>query len=252
MKLSTKAETALTKVVEQFRQGDLSPLVKVVRLQLPANAPASQWTFSNRVLAYYQTGELDCRGYRQWQQVGRQVKKGARAAFILRPMTVKNPDPDGEEERKVIGFTTVPVFPLGVTEGEALPGYEPAELPPLVEVAERLGIGVAYKTLPGAHGSYQPATDEIALGDHSAATFFHELAHAAHKRVDGRLQGGQHEAQETVAELSAAVLMELYGLGDHTGSAWQYISQYADDALVAIVKAMSKVGEVLHLLLAEI
>ena len=77
MKLSPKAQAALDRVVNKFKQGDLSPITEVVRLRLGSEAPASRWTFSNQVLAYAQTGELDCRGYRQWQQVGRQVKKGA-------------------------------------------------------------------------------------------------------------------------------------------------------------------------------
>ena len=80
MKLSPKAQAALDRVVNTFKRGDLSPITEVVRLRLGSDAPASRWTFSNQVLAYAQTGELDCRGYRQWQQVGRQVKKGARAA----------------------------------------------------------------------------------------------------------------------------------------------------------------------------
>lgn len=250
MKLSTKAQTALDRVVDKFQQGDLSPIAQVVRLRLGSDAPASRWTFSNQVLAFVQTGELDCRGYRQWQEVGRQVKKGANAAFILRPMTVKKTNADNEEERRVIGFATVPVFPLGVTEGEALPDYTPVELPPLVDVAARMGITISYEPLPGAHGSYYPLLDQIKLADHSAATFFHELAHAAHKQVDGVLQGGQRESQETVAELTAAVLMELYDLGDHTGDAWRYIKGYADDPLAAIVKAIGKVGEIVDLLLS--
>lgn len=250
MKLSPKAQTALDRVVNQFRQGDLAPLVQVARLRMSGDTPASRWTFSNQVLAYAQTGELDCRGYRQWQEAGRQVKKGARAAYILRPMTVAGTNAKGEDERKVIGFATVAVFPLGATEGEDVPDYQPAQLPPLLDVAARLGIEVSYQPLPPDRlGDYDPRRDEIRLGTHDAATFFHELAHAAHKRVDGQLKAGQNAEQETIAELTAAVLLELYGLGDHTGSAWEYIRIYAEDPLTAIVKAVGKVGDILQLLL---
>ena len=63
------------------------------------------------------------------------------------------------------------------------------------------------------------------------------LAHAAHAKLEGKLQGGQDAGQETVAEFTAAVLMHLYGLGDRTGNCWKYIQYYASDPLQAIVKA---------------
>ena len=97
MKLSDKAQAALDRVVQQFQSGDLSPIVQVVRLQLPADCPASHWSLGNRVLAYAQSGSLDCRGYRQWQAAGRQVQKGSRAAFILAPHLVTTP---GRRERR--------------------------------------------------------------------------------------------------------------------------------------------------------
>jgi len=43
--------------------------------------------------------------------------------------------------------------------------------------------------------------------------------------------------------------MDLYELGDHSGNAWRYISQYADNPLVAITKALSTVEKVLQALI---
>ncbi len=250
-KLSEKAQASLDKVIAQFQSGDLSPISHAVRLQLDPDAPASKWTLSNRVLAYVQTGSLDCRGYRQWQTVGRQVKKGSHSAYILRPRLVKKTNAAGEEEQRLIGFATVAVFSADDTEGDPLPGYTPNEMPPLADLAVKLGIDVDYQPLPpGVYGAYSPGKDAIRLATHDEATFFHELAHAAHKRVDGQLKGGQHEDQETVAEFTAAVLMELYGIRDHSGNAWHYISIYAADPLVAITKALATVEKVLAFLLA--
>ena len=66
MKLSDKAQEALDLVVEQFKSGDLSPIVELARIQrLGEPIPSEQWTLSNRVLALIQTGSMDCRGYRQ-------------------------------------------------------------------------------------------------------------------------------------------------------------------------------------------
>jgi len=250
-KLSEKAQMSLDKVVEQFKTGDLSPICYAVRLQLDPEAPASKWTLSNRVLAYIQTGSLDCRGYHQWQAVGRQVKKGSLSAYILRPRLVKKTNADGEDEQRLIGFAPVAVFSADDTEGDPLPGYTPIKMPPLADLAAKLGIDIDYQPLPpGVYGSYQPLKDEIRLATHDEATFFHELAHAAHNRVEGELKGGQHEEQETIAEFSATVLMELYGIRDHTGNAWHYISLYAADPLVAVTKALATVEKVLAFLLA--
>jgi hypothetical protein len=255
MKLSDKAKEALDKVVEQFKSGDLSPVVKLVRIRLPQDAPAARWTFSNRVLAYAQTGSVDCRGYRQWQEAGRQVQKGSRAAFILGPVLVKRQTDDGVEEERLVGFRALAVFPIHDTEaesGEAL-DYTPRQLPPLMDVARRLGVDVAYApTRPGALGNCTPDGSAITLGSVEPVVFFHELAHAAHQRVMGRnLKGGQDPHQETTAELTAAVLMHLYGLGDRTGNCWGYVQQYNEDPLRAIMKATDEVGKVLALLLDE-
>ena len=42
MKLSPKAQAALDRVVNKFKQGDLSPITDVVRLRLGSDAPASR------------------------------------------------------------------------------------------------------------------------------------------------------------------------------------------------------------------
>src|SRR5688500_11747837 len=110
--LSPKAQGALERVIVRFQAGDLSPMVAVERLSLDPQAPAAQWSFGNRVLAYSQTGSVDCRGYRQWQAAGRQVRKGACAAYILRPKTIRRERDEEEPVTIVVGFAGVAVFPL--------------------------------------------------------------------------------------------------------------------------------------------
>jgi len=251
MKLSAKAQAALDRVVARFQAGDLGPLVAVARLRLSGDAPAVRWSLSNRVLAYLQTGSLDCRGYRQWQRVGRQVRKGARAAYILAPRTRKvtneTTGQEDQEERVMCGFLGVAVFPYEATVGDecATVAYEPAAPPPLLDVAQALGIAVAWAPLAGALGHCAADGQDLVVGSHDPAPFFHELAHAVHARLAGRLKVGQHADQEAVSELTAAVLMELYGYGDRSGNAWQYIAGYHPDPLVAITRAIGAVEEVL-------
>ncbi len=252
MQLSPEARNALDAVVAKFRSGDLAPVVEIARLRAKDGIPSDRWTLSNRILAFFQTGTLDCRGFRQWQEAGRWVKTGARAAFILAPIIRVFADPDTGEERSVLmGFRSVAVFPVDATEGKPVVSnsYAPATLPPLANVARDLGVSVEYLPLPpGRYGDCTARGDQIRLATHDEAVFFHELAHAAHARIDGKLKGGQHSDQETVAEFTSAVLMQMYGLRDHSGNAWRYISRYNADPLVAIVKALSTVEKVIALL----
>ena len=254
MKLTPKAQAALNSVVERFQSGDLSPIVEVACIRLNPDAPASHWSFNNQVLAYAQTDNLDCRGFRQWQEKGRTVQKGESAAYIFAPLTHKVKEQGDEKERMALhGFKGIPVFPytatapLPGTEDEMPLPYEPTEPPPLAGVAERLGIDVRYHPLPpDRRGDCKTDGSQINVGTHDVKTFFHELAHAVHARVNGgKLNGGQEETQETLAEFTACVLMELYGYEDRSGNAWRYIAGYSDDPMKAVMKALDTVGKVL-------
>src|SRR5690606_15517582 len=122
----------------------------------------------------------------------------------------------GEEVRRsiLVGFRSIPVFAVEDTEGEPLPevDYRPKDLPPLMEVAERLGVTVDYAPKPegGAWGWFDPTTQRIVLYTHDVKTFFHELAHAAHAKIEP-LVPGQDPRQEIIAETVALVLCRLYG-----------------------------------------
>ena len=251
MKLSEKAQSSINKVIAQFQAGDLSAISKVVRIQLDPAAPAYAWSLSNKVLAFIQAGELDCRGFHQWQELGRTVRKGSRAVYIIRPLTIKKENEDNQEERICIGFSAIPIFAASDTEGKELPYISQSQdFPPLLEVAKKFGINVAYVPVAGRMiGDTDTQGVKIRLGSHDPRIFFHELAHAIHARIEGELQGGQHTDQETIAEFTAAVLMDFYGLGDNTGNAWNYIAKYSTDPLTAITKALGTVEKILSVLL---
>jgi len=254
MTLSAKAQASINKVIEMFQNGDISAITEVARIRLDPSAPARYWSLSNKVISFIQSGELDCRGFKQWEKLGRKIKKGSHAVYILRPVTIKTlKEEDGEqkEEYSCIGFSSVPVFAASSTEGNTpLQAYQPKNLPQLIEVAKKFKISVEYvPILPDRLGDCTSDGKNIRLGSHSPAVFFHELAHAIHARIEGTLQGNQNVEQETVAEFSAAVLMDLYEYQDHSGNAWHYISHYAKDPLIAISKAMRTIEKVLEVLL---
>jgi hypothetical protein len=253
MKLSPKAQTSINKVIEKFKTGDLSPITKVVRINLDKSAPANNWSLSNKVLAFMQSEELDCRGFRQWQKVDRQIKKGSGAVYIFRPHTIKTNSDNKKDEDKTlcIGFSPVAVFPASATTGDNnISSYEPVEFPPLYDLAEKFNISIDYVPVtPDKLGDCKVDGSSIRLGSHDTRVFFHELSHGIHARIDGTLKGGQQINQETIAEFTTAVLMDFYGLEDNTGNAWEYISKYSDDPLIAITKAMGTVEKVLAVLL---
>jgi hypothetical protein len=254
MKLSPKAQTSINKVIEKFKTGDLSVVTKIARLQLATDAPVNKWSLSNKVLAFLQSDELDCRGFKQWREVGRTVKKGSSAVYILRPQLAKIEAENEDKEKNIcVGFAPIPVFAASCTDGsDSLPSYEPIKYPPLLEVAQKFGIAVEYAPIsPDKLGDCQTNGSKIRLGTHESSVFFHELTHAIHARIDGGLKNGQNSTQETIAEFTSVVLMDLYCLGDSSGKAWKYISKYSEDPLIAITKAMGTVEKVLKVLLEE-
>lgn len=51
-----------------------------------------------------------------------------------------------------------------------------------------------------------------------------------------------------MAEFTACILMDLYGYGDRSGNAWQYIANYADDPIEAVLNCLETVETVLKTL----
>jgi hypothetical protein len=260
MKLPAKAQDRLDQMVSRLRAGDLAPIRQVLTLEIDPRSPCLKWSGSNRMMAALQSDELDHRGFQQWRDAGRQVRKGARAVYIWRPKTIAREDDAGDKKTILIGFAPLAVF--GASDTIPTPGhdapltpYTPRVLPPLAAVAARLGCTLTYAPLIGARGLYRPYADHIALATHDQKTLAHELAHAAHARVlrarGETLEPGQDPHQEIVADLCAAVLMDIYELGDYSGNAWKYINAYApDDPLSAISAALRDIADVLGLILA--
>ena len=252
-----KVRKVLNVIVSKFKSGEIPEAVALASYPIP-DIPSSKWSFTNRTLMFL-AGTGDARGFRQWKEANRWVRKGAKAIYILVPCLAKNVDEEtGEEKEFLRYFKPSPVFMYEDTEGEPL-DYERIELPelPLVERAEAWGISV--KAVPGNYryrGYYSPTRREIALATPEEKTFFHELAHAGHERVKGGLAKGQDPLQEIVAELSAQALCRLVGknLADTTGNSYMYIERYAEkiglSPYSACLKVLGETEKVLNLILA--
>jgi hypothetical protein len=258
------AEQALTDVLELFESGELPERIAqtVIVRDEQYDAPSFGWSLGNQLIMML-AGTADARGFRQWKMVGRHVSKGSRAFYILAPLTRKIHETDettGEEnERKIVsGFTGLPVFRFEDTEGARLeqPDYRPATYPPLFDVAQRFGLDVQYRPFVlKFRGYYTPSdhdgSERIVLCSHEERVFFHELAHAAHKRVRGDLNGGQDPKQEIVAETVAAVLCRLYGFDGYLYDGAEYVRSYAKggNPAKAAIGVLGDVQKVLELIL---
>ncbi len=254
--MNEKVQSVLSNILERFKEPETLPKAIAYATFAPPNMPSSRWSLMNRLIMVF-SGTNDARGIKQWNQANRVVRAGSKAIYILAPV-IKTVKRDSEEEKMFLrGFRPIPVFRAEDTDGKPL-AYETYELPelPLINKAEEWGITVKtafYNTR--FLGCYSPNREEIRLASPDEFVFFHELAHAADKRVIGKLNGGQHWRQEIVAELSAQALCYLVGKQPERtlGNSYQYIERYAAEnkqsAVMACVKVLSEVEKVLKQIL---
>ena len=254
--MNDRVKKVLNVIVDNFKSGRIPEVVALASFPV-SDVPSNRWSFSNRILMFLSDTQ-DARGFSQWKDVNRWVKKGARAIYILAPCFKKKVDKKtGEEKTVLLYFKSTPVFRYEDTEGETL-HFQQLEVPnlPLLDTAKAWGISI--KAVPGNYrymGYYAPEKKEIALASPEEATFFHELAHAGHEKVNGKLKNGQDPFQEIVAELSAQALCHIVGkqINDTTGNAFKYIEKYAQKVNMtphtACLQVLAETEKVINLIL---
>jgi len=241
MKLYGKAEAVAQRILEAFEQGTVPKALAYMFIHREVECPTASWSWRNRLLVAL-NGTYDARGYRQWQEVGRQVKKGEKACHILAPKVIKAKEDDEARSIRagdsiVTGFVAVPVFGLTQTEGEPLP-HEHQDTAfidslPLVEVARAWGLDISlYNNAREVEkaGFYRRGR-RIALGVTNLATWTHELVHAGDHRLEMNSQKPGSMDNEVVAELGGAVLLECLGyeIESDRGGAYAYIRKVCEE-----------------------
>jgi len=261
-----KAEQAATRILQAFHSGELPKALAPIFIQRRDNVPCRAWSWANQVLVALH-GYSDARGFRQWEAVGRHVRKGQHGFPILVPCTKRFESTDSEtgetsQRTALYGFKSAIVFGLAQTEGAELPPADPAaeswiDSLPLVDVARSWGLSVeTYSGRTGAAlGRYRHGQG-IALGVENLSTWAHELVHAADDRLGQLTERGQHWRSETVAELGGAIVLEILGHDSAAdrGGCWDYVSAYARDAgldpLVACQRALKRCCDAVSLILS--
>ena len=251
--LTHKAREVVDRLVTAFDEPEkfIDTITRAVLI--PNTSPCMKWGPTNRFLVALH-GTSDARGFRQWQESNRSVKKGAKALHILVPRFRKIEDKETEEVRQqLIGFVSAPVFAVEATEGDPLPETVPTTVPRLQVVADALDIPINYAGAPSEriYGVYCAGKDSgrITLYTHDVATFYHELVHALHHRT-GKLRlpkdANAKRDNEIVAEIGAAVLVNIFE-GEEVGrQAIGYIKGYAATK-TRLLKLLPEIVEVVDL-----
>ena len=232
-----------------------------------------RYSFANSLLIHAQKPEATrVAGYRTWQSLGRQVCKGETAIKIFVPFKKKleHPDP-GEEDERVTGFGVGNVFDISSTEGEPLP-----ERPPLTESTEASAVsrevnkrlsrflideGLLLESTPlhgNAHGVWNPARrqivirravsvdeetgEEIPLVDPLNIQKTKTLAHEAAHFLAGHAGDIDRRDAEVVAESSAFVALERFGLRTDNYT-FGYVASWAGD----MARVRANLADVQHI-----
>lgn len=228
-------KTTVQDLLDQFARQDFPQELgwQLIRRKSGLHAvPSDSWSPGNRWIMLT-CGTTDARGFGQWHQAGRRVKPGSKALYICAPNTRKiasDDEDDPEAARTIVaGFRWIPVFRIADTTGKPVStaDYTPKVLPPLFEVATKLGASVKWQPFDGkALGRYRPSSKELVLSDQTALTYYHELMHHLDSQVEPIRPGRLAEA-ELVAEFGGSVLCAMQGITGYESSSYRYLRSYA-------------------------
>lgn len=204
-----------------------------------------RYSFNNSLLIYLQCPNAAyVAGYKAWQQLGRQVRKGERGIAILAPI-VKKLEENGQEEKRLVGFKSASVFDVQQTDGESVPEMPRPErltgdceaiqstLARLETYANDRGFPVRREALQGnALGKFSLTSKTITLRDEleplqELKTFVHELAHAL---MHGDISPDSTKRHLCELEAESCAFLVCHSLGlDTSRYSFAYLANWADD-----------------------
>jgi antirestriction protein ArdC len=222
---------------------------------LEVSARFHRYSTNNQLVIYLQCPQATrVAGYRAWQRLGRQVRKGERGLAILAPCrrrvapVERDDEPEHDEKVEILtGFRVVYVFDVSQTEGKELPEVAPrrltGEVPPQLTQALEQQVSDAGFTLkqeaiaqPTCNGYADFERHLVVLredlsGIQAAKTLIHELGHVL-LHVDANLS--ERSVPEIEAESVAFVVTSALGL-DTSDYSFAYVARWAqgDAELVA-------------------
>lgn len=232
------AEQGFNELNEALKQGKSELLEKY----LTVLARFHKYSFRNAMMITMQCPKASLvAGFRKWQQMGRQVRKGEKGIAIFAPLRyrqkVEADDDDTQTVTTLRGFRVVHVFDISQTDGEDLPDLAAATGDPgqYIDRLEQLiadrGITLEYQELDFAvKGQSHQGRVVIQLNLEPAerlAILAHELAHEM-LHTGQRRHETTKKVRETEAEAVAFVVCRACGVDTATRSS-DYIQLYRGD-----------------------
>lgn len=198
-----------------------------------------RYSFGNIMLILAQRPDATrVAGYRAWQSLGRQVRKGEKGITIIAPMMLKEDGEGTKDAERVLRFKATSVFDITQTDGDELPvplmmQGEPGEhLDRLRRFIESLDIHLdTADSLGGPLGVSRGGSISIVAGLEDAECFsvlVHELAHEMLHHGE-YAQRGDKTTRELEAEATAHAVCTAVGLEPGTACS-DYIQSYGGDA----------------------
>lgn len=212
--------------------------------------------------------------YRQWAELGAQVRKGEKGAPIVYVGTFTKENENGEDEEHTGKFLKrSTVFNVAQVDGFEIKEPKRPELAERIEHAERFVANTGAKIEYGADQAYfSPSKDAVFMPDferftdtktatateNAYSTLFHELTHwtSPEKRADrphNYADKKERAFEELVAELGASFLCASVGItpetrADHAHYLASWLKALKDDkkAIFRAAAQASKAAEYLH------
>ena len=210
-----------------------------------------------------------------WNKVGRHVRKGEKAIWILAPCTVASRVEGDEEGEKGSGptvtfFKPVPVFDVSQTDGKELADWRDRYagqvdlMPALLGLASEKGFSVEEGPTMGA-GGYITPKGEIHLSEvhevsRQVLTLAHELAHGClehHLRARKAKEGEvalSREVVEAEAEAVACVVLAHWGHEGYEVSAG-YIRSWgrtAEAGVKLVKESLARISDTARVMIADL
>ncbi|WP_165068667.1 ImmA/IrrE family metallo-endopeptidase [Marisediminicola senii] len=206
-------------------------------------------------------------GFRKWQSLGRQVRKGEKAIRIFgystKKTTVEDENGDTEEKRSA-RFPILSVFDITQTDpidSVDTPGTITRQLTgaddfgiidTLTTHLQQEGWTVQRRTIPGTMNGYtDPKTLTVVVDsglspEHAAKTMIHETAHVLLGHVDDMAEYVEHRGLiETEAESVAYVVAGLVGF-DTAAYSIGYITGWANGDTMLVRSTAARVLTTAH------
>lgn len=209
------------------------------------------YSLNNQILILMQTGGTASQvaGYRKWQSLGRQVRKGEKGIWIISPMQIKKESDDPDKDDIMTLFKAATVFDISQTEGDALPSLvqeltdDDASYDAVIEkLISFSSVPVTFTSdLPaGVYGCFSPSEQRIKVRDtisrsHRTKTLIHEICHSIWEK-DPKVMTDRQSA-EVRAESCAYCVCNALGI-DTSQYSFGYITSYSSGKELSELKAV--------------